>query len=540
MRLILTLFLLSCTNLNSQETIDVKFNEANPIWVHTMVDTTFIPIANQAFFTKFSSISPHLAQREKDFIYPMAICKEKQSLDDYGFILDKIDIRTGNKIWTHYNTPYNQGQKDVYHNLNFFGDNIEMVGAVENFDRKNYCSHKMIDTKTGQLIKFTNSSKSLPEFYTRYFTGYVISSDSLLLNSFTVGDDIGSLDKPKYNYGINVELYDKNMLNLIETRNLFDFDTLGPFSIDQPNYTLKLNQNTLVSLAYRDRYESWSNRGTKIMWTDISDPFKIKTRQIKDYTGIIPGTKESFLLQRFNAINNTIHISHNYPNFDIQKNTCYILWLDSIGEIKTFIPIPKYNDHLYLLTDMIYANDDFAYLYASPSIKDKYGFDIIRINHGIDTIQYISSLTSLVEGESFAKNFNIHTLYDDGFLILGGYATKEGQESKTALKIYCFRALDLGIDFKPVSTNEIIKENHKFSIFPNPTSNSLYLKLSDLTSNSRMRIYDLNGKQVFEESLPQIFNQIEISSLTKGVYFVRVTNDKGEVIGKTEKIVKVE
>ena len=189
---------------------------------------------------------------------------------------------------------------------------------------------------------------------------------------------------------------------------------------------------------------------------------------------------------------------------------------------------------------MIYANDDFAYLYASPSIKDKYGFDIIRINHGIDTIQYISSLTSLVEGESFAKNFNIHTLYDDGFLILGGYATKEGQESKTALKIYCFRALDLGIDFKPVSTNEIIKENHKFSIFPNPTSNSLYLKLSDLTSNSRMRIYDLNGKQVFEESLPQIFNQIEISSLTKGVYFVRVTNDKGEVIGKTEKIVKVE
>lgn len=535
----INLFLLIIPNLLlSQETIDTKFNEATPLWVHTMVDTTFIPVAGQPYFTKYSSISPHIAQRDGDFIYTMGVCLEKQSLDDYGFVLDKIDIKTGHKIWSHFNTPYNNGKKDIYHNLYFTDSKIEMVGAVED-SALYYTSYKQIDKETGVQQKYFQSGTKLPGFYTRYFTGHVLVSDSLMINVYTVGDDKGTPENPKYIYGQNIELYNNDMTLINSTSNLFDFDTLGLFSIDQPNYTLRLNQNMLISLAYKDRYESWNNLGTKIMWTDISNPSEIKIKQIKDYTDIIPGSKESFYLQRFNAINNTIQLSHYYPNFDIQKNTCYILWLDSIGEIKTFIPIPKYKDHMYLLTDMIYANKYFAYLYAFPSVKNKYGFDIIRIEHGIDTIQYISSLTSLVEGESFAKNFNIHTLYDDGYLILGGYATKEGQGTKTALKIYCFRASDLGIDFKPVATKDIIKAVDGFSIFPNPVSNTLFLKLVNISTNSIVHIYDLNGKLVLKDNLSQVFNPIDVSSLIKGVYLVNITNAQGEKIGKTEKLVIV-
>lgn len=537
MKLILLIFSLGYTTLFSQETIDVRFNEANPIWVHTMVDTSFIPISNQEFFTKFSSLQPHLAQREKDYIYLMATCFEKQSLDDFGFVLDKIDIRTGNKIWSHYNTPYNQGQKDIYHNLYFIDENIEMVGAVEDSEEKYYCSHKIIDTKTGGLLKYNRSPKLLPEFYTRYFAGHVISSDSLLLNAFTIGDDIGSLENPKYTYGINIELYDKNMLNLNETRNLFDFDTLGPFSVDQPNYTLRLNRTTLISLAYKDRYESWDNLGTKMMWTDISNPFSIKTIRIRDFKDIVPATKQSFTLQRFNAINNTIHLSHNYPNFDIQKNTCYILWLDSVGEIKSFITIPKYGEHIYQFADMFYANDKFAYLFAFPSVTKKQGFDIIRIDSGKDSINFVSSLTVKNEGEEFGTL--IHSLYEDGYLIFGGLVKKVGQESKSSTKFFCFKAADLGIDFDPVATSEF-ESKEEFSIFPNPTSNTLFLKLTNLPRNSRIAIYNQIGKLVFTENLDQVFNYIDISSLNKGVYYINLTDVKGEKIGKTEKIVKVE
>jgi hypothetical protein len=526
--------------LIGQETIAIKFNEAEPIWVHTMVDTTFVPVAGQEYFTKYSSLSPHSIHRDENDIYAMAVCLEKRSLDDYGFVLDKIDIKTGQKSWSHHNTPYNYGQKDIYHNLYFYNNKIEMVGAVQTEDFREYASYKIMDKQSGQLQKYVKSSKILPGIYTRYFTGYVLESDSILLNAYTLGSDDGTIENPAYKYGINAEVYDKNMLNMTNARNLFDFDTLGPFSIDQPNYTLRLNKNTLISLAYKDRYESWDNLGTKMMWTDISDPFHIKTKQIKDYTKIVPGTKENFRLQRFNAINNTIHLSHYYPNFDIRKNTCYILWLDSMGDIKTFIPIPKYGDHIYQFAEMIYANNNFAYLYAFPSVKNIYGFDIIRINHGIDTIQYIASLTSAVEGESFVKNFNIHTLFDDDYLIIGGYTAKEGQGTKTSLKIYCFRASDLGINFEPVSITdtEIIAQD--YNVFPNPTHNTLYLKLATPDRNNSVDIYDLHGKCLLSQSLEDIYSSVDVSRLAKGIYLINVTNEKGEKIGKTLKLVKVE
>ncbi|MCZ2100267.1 MAG: T9SS type A sorting domain-containing protein [Chitinophagales bacterium] len=527
----------------AQETIDVKFNEAVPIWVHTMVDTTFVPVSGQPYFTKYSSLYPHIAHRDGDFVYTMGVCTEKQSLRDYGFVLDKIDLKTGLKVWSHYNTPYNAGHKDFYHTIYVSEKGIELVGSTEDTDGRLFATYKVIDINTGDLVKFRKSENGglNDNFYTRYFDGHVLHSDSVLLHGYEFVYVSGTIENPIYDYSLKTEVYDRDM-NILEGRSFsFEFDNLGDFSIDQPNMTLRLNENTLVSLAYKDRIESWDNLGTKIMWTNISDPYDIKIRQIRDYTDIVPGTKAHFNLQRFQTFNNSIFLSHYYPNFDIEQNTSYVLWLDSIGDIKTFVPVSNHREHIYELTEMMYANDDFAYLSAFPSVTGKYGFDIIRIEQGVDTVRYISSLTSAVEGEAYAKNsYNLTQLFDDGYLITGGYSTKEGQGTKSAYKIYCFKAADLGIHFEPVSTSNVSTSKLNFDIFPNPASSSLYVKLTDTNQNYKMNILDLNGKLISTSNIEQNFAHVDISNLHNGIYFVKLINEKGEQVSELRKLVKIE
>lgn len=211
MRLVLIFICFNYLNIFSQETIDVKFNEATPLWVHTMIDSTFVPVVGQPYFTKYSSLSPLNITRSNNHVYIMASSLEKQSLDDHGFVLDKIDINSGSKLWTHHNTSYTGGQKDIYHNLQIKENKIEMVGTVEDVDQKYYSSYKIIDTESGQLLKYVKSNNPLPEFSKRYFTGFVLQSDSILLNAYTIGDDVGNQGDPLYNYGINAETFDQNM-----------------------------------------------------------------------------------------------------------------------------------------------------------------------------------------------------------------------------------------------------------------------------------------------------------------------------------------
>ena len=187
---------------------------------------------------------------------------------------------------------------------------------------------------------------------------------------------------------------------------------------------------------------------------------------------------------------------------------------------------------------MIYANNEFAYLFSYPSISGKQGFDIIRIESGIDTIQFVSSITVKNEDEEFGTQVN--ALFEDGYLIFGGLAKKNGEGTKTSTKFYCFKASDLGINFEPVSTSNIDETTSSFKVFPNPVSNTLYLKLTEQLTASKVEILDINGKLVLKEWVYDNYNQIDISNLLNGIYLVNVTDEKGAKIGKTEKIVKVD
>ncbi|MGE5356177.1 MAG: T9SS type A sorting domain-containing protein [Deltaproteobacteria bacterium] len=534
MKIFNTLFLIiSFLSISAQdETAKITFIEAKPLWEHTLCDSTFIPELGQPGWTKYSSLDPGSIERNGDELYVMAYSDEPHLLDEYGFVLDRLDINTGFKKWSLYNTRFNGSEYDFYHRIGIAANgNLELFGVVNDTSWNIFNISKKIDKQTGKIYKKIISHDTIiKNSYNKIIYHPFILNDSMYLTAYQVGTMTNWPENPMFDFGSNLLLFDSELKLQSKDRFLFDFDSLTLTSVNQGSMIIKLNDRTLLSLAYRDRLKSWDNLGTLMQWIDISDPLDIKIKQVKEFKDIIPGSKEHFRAHRFSAFNNTVCISHYYYNIDIQKYACYILWLDSIGNTKTYIPAPQYQGHLYGLCEMIWANDDFAYLYASPSVTGRAGLDLIRIDHGTDTIKYISSLT-LPAGERIL-NFNIHTLYDDGLFIMGGYAKKTGEELKTSFKIYCFKAQDLGLDFKPSAIKDIEFKISEISIYPNPASDYIILSREN-TEAGYIEIVDQLDRLVSQEKAAECEElSIDISALAAGLYFVRMTDDEGRIVGR--------
>jgi hypothetical protein len=77
-----------------------------------------------------------------------------------------------------------------------------------------------------------------------------------------------------------------------------------------------------------------------------------------------------------------------------------------------------------------------------------------------------------------------------------------------------------------------IEENgnqlHSITIYPNPATNTLYI--DSHTSIETSEVYNISGKLLLTKQLNS--NQIDISSLAKGLYFIKLTTEEGSVVRK--------
>ena len=67
----------------------------------------------------------------------------------------------------------------------------------------------------------------------------------------------------------------------------------------------------------------------------------------------------------------------------------------------------------------------------------------------------------------------------------------------------------------------------KFSIYPNPVSDQLFIS-SKNTVIETISIYSLTGKKVFEGANKT--NSIDVSTLSKGMYFVEISSASGKSV----------
>ncbi len=82
------------------------------------------------------------------------------------------------------------------------------------------------------------------------------------------------------------------------------------------------------------------------------------------------------------------------------------------------------------------------------------------------------------------------------------------------------------------STSNFAKAKNKVTIYPNPTTNILNIKTNQLIEN--IEIYDVVGRLVLNNQV--VDNQIDISNLDIGIYYLKVRFKNGELV--TRKLVK--
>lgn len=70
-----------------------------------------------------------------------------------------------------------------------------------------------------------------------------------------------------------------------------------------------------------------------------------------------------------------------------------------------------------------------------------------------------------------------------------------------------------------------------FALYPNPTTGNVQMTVSDFIpgKNYKVEVYDLHGAQVYTENFVELngVNELTLSGIGKGIYFVRFYDDRG-------------
>ena len=83
--------------------------------------------------------------------------------------------------------------------------------------------------------------------------------------------------------------------------------------------------------------------------------------------------------------------------------------------------------------------------------------------------------------------------------------------------------------------NEISYFSEFLNIYPNPSNDNITISSPSLTGITQLSIFNVSGKKIIDRQLTVNENRIDISTLPRGVYFVRVQNEKMVEVGKMVK-----
>ena len=137
--------------------------------------------------------------------------------------------------------------------------------------------------------------------------------------------------------------------------------------------------------------------------------------------------------------------------------------------------------------------------------------DTINANvTGLGDIQMVRSQYEYYDHAQSTLPIFIHISVDFG--ILGGAAL-----SSSTLVM----SLEDPADFVGLSKNELAKT----SVYPVPATDQLNIELPSAVESATLTITDVQGRQVYSATLNGVKKTIDVSSMKKGMYIVKITSD---------------
>jgi hypothetical protein len=116
------------------------------------------------------------------------------------------------------------------------------------------------------------------------------------------------------------------------------------------------------------------------------------------------------------------------------------------------------------------------------------------------------------------------TTYEDGPLVPGLYAYKVTAVyyfGESGFSNSAYALIPVGIE----ETNDNL-----FRIYPNPASNMVTIEST--VAFTRIRVFGNSGQIVLNEQIKALNYQIDVSQLEKGIYFISLETENGNLIRK--------
>lgn len=167
-------------------------------------------------------------------------------------------------------------------------------------------------------------------------------------------------------------------------------------------------------------------------------------------------------------------------------------------------------------TGVVIQPDDKIIMSSNITAQDINHYDIGILRYSPEGALDLTFGTNGITVTDVAVNddyANAVVLQPDGKIITGGYTYNFDDTSEFLIVRY-------DNDLVGISRKEAVE----FKVFPNPVQNQLTIELANRSSDYQLDIVDLAGRCVYSAILKQS-GSINVSTLAKGTYFVRLNSD---------------
>jgi hypothetical protein len=128
-------------------------------------------------------------------------------------------------------------------------------------------------------------------------------------------------------------------------------------------------------------------------------------------------------------------------------------------------------------------------------------------------------------GDAFYHIYNVLATNDGGCIVIGNLNDTINHNLNRDIFVMKYDSSGL-----ITWTKDIKLPSSKITVFPNPSSRELNIKLSEGNQRlSNYRIYDLQGKLILQNSINSPQNKIDIQNLSSGVYIIEAQTNSGAV-----------
>lgn len=305
-----------------------------------------------------------------------------------------------------------------------------------------------------------------------------------------------------------------------------------------PNHDLDYE----VILDFPFEFPFFKSKLTKVI-LDVSSGYYVFTENLED--------EDDYNLALFSA---------TYGNFGDYFNICIsdvVTYSDTISDMGCFTVEYKDVSHFF---DMPFPSTgvmDHRFNFLHKFCEDgsiHFTFGECEIHSGVSFEEGIGFLIPFAEDDfdPYGPWINVYpideedeTRYREYAFIMEDDSILMVDEFEPERLAYFPYLLDPGttLSFRPVINTNVHESNSSikpFTVYPNPTNDKLWISLqldSRPLSGSSYRLIDIYGRVIFNNKLHSHQQSLDIQSLSPGVYFLSIQDEKGQII-QLEKILK--